>query len=148
VARARSRNVEARSPAASDELEFVLPAKPAAVAEARRALADFLDAAPLPDETTANLFLLTSELVTNAIMHGSREGDEVGIRYARRPGCLRISVDDAARAASVPQVLSQDPERTSGRGLGLIDRMADRWGEQIVSGRNVVWFEIDVDPHA
>ena len=134
--------MEAR--AAQTALDLELPAEPASVPEARRALARPLDAAALPDDVVADISLLAGELVTNAIQHGSRPGDTIRLRAERRGACLRIAVDDAARGASVPQVLSQDTQRTGGRGLGIIDRIADRWGEQIVGGRNEVWFEIEL----
>src|SRR3954463_413698 len=132
------------SRAADAALELALPAEPASVPEARRALAQHLAEAALPEEPAAEISLLAGELVTNAIKHGSREGDEIRLRVERRGGCVRVAVDDAARGSSVPQVLSQAVKRPGGRGLGMIDRIADRWGEQIVAGRNEVWFEIEL----
>jgi anti-sigma regulatory factor (Ser/Thr protein kinase) len=131
-------------PVLEDVLELVLPAEPATVGRARRALAAFLDGRGIPDEAASDACLLTSELVTNAISHGSREGDDVRVRAEHAQTRLRIEVDDAARAPTVPEALSQDPERTHGRGLGLLDRLADRWGERIVGGRNEVWFELEL----
>src|SRR3954470_9046110 len=130
--------------AAEADLELALPAEPASVPEARRALARHLGETALPDEVAADISLLAGELVTNAIKHGSREGDEVRLRLERRGGCVRVAVDDAARGSGVPRARNQDVQRPGGRGLGMIDRIADRWGEQIVGGRNEVWFEIEL----
>jgi anti-sigma regulatory factor (Ser/Thr protein kinase) len=136
--------MDSRTTSAAVDLQLALPAEAASVPEARRALARLLKESALPDELSADISLLAGELVTNAIKHGSREGDEIRLRVERRAGCVRIAVDDAARGSSVPQVLSQDVQRAGGRGLGMIDRIADRWGEQIVGGRNEVWFEIEL----
>ena len=136
--------MEGRPTSADLDLELVLPAEPASVPESRGTLTRALRDAGLDEDVVAEVALLAGELVTNAIKHGSREGDEIGLRAERRGDSLRIAVDDAARGASVPQVLSQDPQRAGGRGLGMIDRIADRWGEHIVGGRNQVWFELDL----
>jgi anti-sigma regulatory factor (Ser/Thr protein kinase) len=136
--------VDGRSAPADLDLELGLPAEPSSVPKARRALAQLLKGSTLDEELAADISLLAGELVTNAIKHGSRPDDEIGLRAERRGACLRIVVDDAARGSSVPELLSQDPQRSGGRGLGMIDRIADRWGEQIVGGRNEVWFEIEL----
>jgi serine phosphatase RsbU (regulator of sigma subunit) len=84
--------------------------------------------------------LCTSEAVTNAIRHG---GGVVDVRVACDPPTVRVEVED--RAPGRVAVVSPEPTDTSGRGLLIIDTMADRWGVEAASGPGkVVWFELDV----
>ncbi|MGW3953677.1 ATP-binding protein [Streptomyces sp. NPDC004752] len=68
--------------------------------------------------------LLLSELVTNAISHGS--GSRIGVRLSHTPGQVRIEVRSGpvrTLTARTPGLLDED-----GRGLLLIDALADAWG--------------------
>lgn len=86
--------------------------------------------------------LLTSELVTNAIQHGSVQGVPVRIRLllARRDDLVRVEVWDA----SVLQPLLSEPVDGSGRGLRIVDRLASRWGADLEADGKTVWFEVHV----
>ncbi|MFF0226931.1 ATP-binding protein [Streptomyces sp. NPDC004629] len=68
--------------------------------------------------------LLLSELVTNAIQHGS--GSQVGVRLSYTPGEVRIEV----RSGPVNTLTARDPGLLDedGRGLLLVDALADAWG--------------------
>ena len=91
--------------------------------------------------------VLTSELVTNAILHTP---GEVSIRVARHGVLLTVEVLDigdgdvqqqppssAAEEGSVPMA-------ESGRGLTLVEALADRWGVRMNAYHNgkAVWFEL------
>jgi serine phosphatase RsbU (regulator of sigma subunit) len=52
-----------------------------------------------------------------------------------------VEVEDGASGDLVPQ--EPDPHATSGRGLLIIDAVADRWGVERVEDGKVVWFELD-----
>ncbi|MET9400074.1 ATP-binding protein [Kitasatospora sp. NPDC002965] len=84
--------------------------------------------------------LLSSELVTNALQHTSQGAvfDAVLTADLR----LRIEVQDAA--ARLPG-RRRDPEAeyaTSGRGLVLVEALADSWGVQLRGDGKVTWFEL------
>ncbi|MFJ2110515.1 ATP-binding protein [Streptomyces sp. NPDC087850] len=87
--------------------------------------------------------LILSELVTNAARHARvSQGREIETRYAVRPGGgLRIEVHDAS--AERPRQRAHDPEAVDGRGLVIVDALADAWG---VGERNgpgkVIWAEL------
>lgn len=82
--------------------------------------------------------LLTSETVTNAIIHGR---SEVRVRAEVTPGAVRVDVgDDNSRH---PRLQPQDEEALDGRGLQILELAASRWGVAEDGVGKVVWFEVD-----
>jgi anti-sigma regulatory factor (Ser/Thr protein kinase) len=87
--------------------------------------------------------LLVSELVTNAVRHAPREGvPEIELRLKVDPARVRVVVSDPG-AGFVAEPRLPTAAESSGWGLYLVDRIADRWGV-ITKDRSEVWFEIDV----
>lgn len=87
--------------------------------------------------------LLLSELVTNAVCHGRvPPGRRVGTRLTLGGGCLRIEVADANDDLPLPRTAGEDDE--SGRGLALVDALADGWGTYRRAGGvgKCVWVEL------
>jgi anti-sigma regulatory factor (Ser/Thr protein kinase) len=88
--------------------------------------------------------LLTSELVTNALIHTENDAEVTATLAASR---LRVEVRD--HLERLPEPLFADPdESTHGRGLFLVQALADAWGVRMQghgTGK-VVWFELDGDP--
>lgn len=83
--------------------------------------------------------LLVSELVGNAVRHtGARS---FGLRMSRRRGWVRIEVRDPSRALPCLVPIVRDLDE-SGRGLLLVDRLADRWGVDLLPRGKTTWFEL------
>jgi anti-sigma regulatory factor (Ser/Thr protein kinase) len=83
--------------------------------------------------------LLTSELVTNAILHGS---PPLELHCRSADHTFRVEVHDARRLDTLAaRTAAGDAE--SGRGLLLVDALAARWGWERQGRRKVVWFELD-----
>ena len=78
------------------------PADPVSVGRARMLLSDVLERAGVENDMRADALLVASELVTNAISHGSGPGDQIGVQYKLEVGRLRIVVRDAARTRNAP----------------------------------------------
>jgi anti-sigma regulatory factor (Ser/Thr protein kinase) len=101
-----------------------------------------LAATRLGEARLADALLLTSEVVTNGLLHA---GDDPATMWAgiddRR---LLVEVHDSGDGlgAGPGRRPVPDPTRLGGRGLFLVDRLADRWGHRD-RPRPVVWFEID-----
>jgi anti-sigma regulatory factor (Ser/Thr protein kinase) len=113
---------------------------PAVVAEARRAVGQFEPGVPATVIESARL--LVTELVTNSIVHGIREGDGwIDVVIEQRARCLRIEVVDSASSGLRPVLRPVDPTSTSGWGLQLVDRLATDWGVETGIG-TCVWCEI------
>ena len=125
----------------NDDLKLRLPARSVALAEVRAQLAAFLDAHAIKDEVFSDALLVGHELAANAIAHGSSDDDLIDVRAEIRDGRLRISVADAARRPGTPVMLSPDEWRERGRGLQIVERLAE-WSERIVGGRREVRAEL------
>lgn len=85
--------------------------------------------------------LLTSELVTNAIIH---TGAPVELCVAVDVGHVRVEVSDDS---DEPPVLrgELDPFAIHGRGLQFVEELATVWGVDTKRGAGkCVWFEIDL----
>jgi len=113
-----------------------LPAHPASTRAARAFVAEHLRSWDL-DEAVDDATLLVSELVTNAILHARSPVDLV-VRKVK--GAVRVEVFDDG--TGLPQPLDPDPEADDGRGLGLVQAVASRWGVDDVETCKTVWFEI------
>ena len=94
----------------------------------------------LPSEVTDYAALLTSELVTNAVLH------------AATPLCItlhilpdRIRVDVADGNPAFPALKEYGRDAATGRGLTLFNSLASNWGVQAVAGGKIVWFELPVE---
>ncbi|MFF9486988.1 ATP-binding protein [Streptomyces sp. NPDC014676] len=96
------------------------------------------------DEPLAEtLILLVSELVTNAVVHTGRPA----VLRLSLPGedaeeaTVRLEVTDRSERAPVPRCV--DGEATGGRGLALVDGLADRWGWSAEGAGKRIWCELD-----
>jgi anti-sigma regulatory factor (Ser/Thr protein kinase) len=120
------------------EQELDLPADPASASEARRFVRRVLeswDAEALEDPA----LLLTSELVTNALLYARTP---MKLRLRRRPGLVRVEVADEGAGAPVRRRYNSDA--STGRGLALVEALADDWGVEPDNGGKRVWFTL---PH-
>lgn len=81
--------------------------------------------------------LLTSELVTNAVLHARTE---VQVVMRLGPEALRVEVRDASPRLPVRRRYSTDA--ATGRGLMLLETMASASGAERCPPGKCVWFEI------
>ncbi|MFF8404083.1 SpoIIE family protein phosphatase [Streptomyces sp. NPDC014846] len=118
--------------------QHVAPGDPEALTQARhmiRAAVRSWGAHDRADEVE----LVADELITNALMH--TEGAAiVTLRALEGAGRrLRIEVEDASSA--LPRRREAGEDGVSGRGLLLVDRLADVWGVEARGGGKAVWCE-------
>lgn len=106
-----------------------------AAAQGRRFVADTLAVLGITEVDIA--VLLTSELVTNGLLHGTAP---FLIEVVPSPDRVRVSVIDAH--ADLPFLRSTSPEGEHGRGLLLVDALAARWGVDAHPPGKAVWFEV------
>ncbi|MFE2599715.1 ATP-binding protein [Streptomyces sp. NPDC059396] len=108
--------------------------------ELRKALADW-GLSVLEDSAV----LILSELLSNAGLHAKVTPEQtIETRYFRSSGALRIEVHDGSSERPHPRV--PDSEAVDGRGLFLVDALADAWGVVERTGRpgKAIWAELSV----
>ncbi|MFJ8478188.1 ATP-binding protein [Kitasatospora sp. NPDC094011] len=90
----------------------------------------------LSDDALQDVELCTSEVIANALLH---TGERCVVSVRRRAfGRVRVEVADRCAALSQRE---RDPEATGGRGLLLVQALADAWGWYPADRGKVVWFE-------
>jgi anti-sigma regulatory factor (Ser/Thr protein kinase) len=136
-------------PGTADPVEVVrvdLPANPHAPSMARRTVTATLTAAGLPDHVDTAA-LLASELVTNALRHGGGpeelvvEIDAGGVSVAVRDGSPQPPREEPPDGPGAVRVVDGGLSE-SGRGLLLVDMLADSWGWRPEAGGKLVWFRL------
>jgi anti-sigma regulatory factor (Ser/Thr protein kinase) len=87
--------------------------------------------------------LLASELFTNSLRHSSSglPGETVTVTVTARAGAVRVEVADRS-GPGVPQLRAAGAVAENGRGLGLVERLAARWGWRRRGAQTLTWFEL------
>ncbi|MFI9309402.1 SpoIIE family protein phosphatase [Streptomyces triculaminicus] len=114
------------------------------VAAARAFVRDTLQGWGFPD-IIDDAVVLTSELVTNAVVHAGTHADVLCVRMNTG---VRVEVADRYPEREVPL---QEPgrqfgslDREGGRGLLLCAAIASRWGVEYTATAKTVWFRLDL----
>ena len=107
------------------------------VRAARHFVGERCRAAGLSAERCEDALLLTSELVTNAVLHGR---SEVCVEVEELGRLVRVSVFD--ENSRHPARVAEDPDALDGRGLALVDALAERCGVEDRPLGKAVWFEL------
>ncbi|MER7671902.1 ATP-binding protein [Kitasatospora sp. NPDC096128] len=94
---------------------------------ARHLLRAYLAALPTGDRYRDIAELLLGELFANAVQHSDAPTDRlIEIRFALTDDRLRLEVHDAGTGR--PDLRTPTPTDEHGRGLFLVDELAERWG--------------------
>ncbi|MFF5919344.1 ATP-binding protein [Streptomyces flavochromogenes] len=100
----------------------------------------------VPYGLTESTTQVVAELAANAATHGRIAGRSFRLALLSRPGVLRVEVTDT-RSERLPRARPACPEGDSGRGLLLVEALADRWGVELGPvPRKTVWAELDLPP--
>lgn len=114
-----------------------LRADAASPAAARRFVADVLWQRGFDYDGIEDAILLTSEAVTNVVVHA---GTPIGLVVMADGAMARVEVHDDHPDPPVPVPL--EAEGASGRGLHVIDALAEAWGVEPKGSGKCVWFEL------
>ncbi|TIC84452.1 ATP-binding protein [Nocardioides sp. GY 10127] len=133
---------------AEEELEgdalraaVTLPRDVRAPGVARSFLRDELDRWGLEEEVVESALLCVSEVVTNAVNHAHSRSL---LRVSLLHGVLTVLVRDRGSVGEVrPPDDVDDPLAVWGRGLMLVEAVADRWGSERDAAGTTVWFALD-----
>jgi anti-sigma regulatory factor (Ser/Thr protein kinase) len=125
------------------QVQLEVGVDPAEVGRARRWARSRLAGSGIgADEPVAEtLILLISELVTNAVVHTGCPA-VLRVLFPSAPAApVRVEVADARTTPPSPRHARRDD--TGGRGLELVDGLADRWGWQPEGAGKQIWCEVD-----
>lgn len=111
---------------------------PRAPRAARRFTASVLEGSGL-DGLAYDVMIVVSELSANAVQHA---GSDFSVTIRIDDDALFVGVADAS---PFPALRRSSGLATSGRGLGLVDALADRWGTDPAESGKLVWAEFRRD---
>ncbi|MGH9135686.1 MAG: ATP-binding protein [Acidimicrobiales bacterium] len=112
-----------------------LAAESASVRLARHAVRDVVPG--LDGDTLDRLLLCTSEIVTNAVEHGT---PPIDLRVAKQSDTIRVEVSDASDLH--PKQGRPAAMAIRGRGLLIVEQCSERWGVEPGPAGKTVWFEV------
>ncbi|MGH8968615.1 MAG: ATP-binding protein [Actinomycetes bacterium] len=122
-------------------LRTELGGDPTQVSRARRLVSSELAGWRIDADAADITVLLVSELVTNALLHGSPP-----IRLGISPTATGLRVEvydgDADRLPAVQQIRLDLP---GGRGMRLVEALSARWGAAVTADGKCVWCELDCE---
>ncbi|GAB2992736.1 ATP-binding protein [Streptomyces pseudoechinosporeus] len=146
------------------QVQLEIGPDPAEVGRARRWVRSRIAGSGIgADEPLAEtLILLVSELVTNAVVHTGRPAvlrlslpgaagdaatEEGTSGEADREAAVTVRLEVADTSARPPRPRCADGDETNGRGLALVDGLADRWGWSPEGAGKRIWCEVDRSSH-
>lgn len=94
-----------------------------------------------PESIIADALLACSEMATNAVLHAR---SPFLLSLNRSAHGVLVAVEDAAGGAARRQASA--PTDLGGRGLAIVQAVADRWGCEPLEHGKVVWAEVSPHP--
>ncbi|HET9897477.1 MAG TPA: SpoIIE family protein phosphatase [Streptosporangiaceae bacterium] len=152
------------------------PAQPIKVSEARRIAFDTFIQCGMDDDQADLACLLVSEVVTNVVLHTSlapaprhefaKDGRDRGVEdwfdsplaedfvsadgqefiLRIRKGAELVWVEVYDYDLRLPRIRMAGANDEGGRGLYLVDQLADRWGSRPTEDGKAVWFQMPIRP--
>ena len=89
----------------------------------------------------ANALLIVSELVTNAVIHGA---EPIEVVVGGEAGEVRIEVSDGDTRAPRPEAHDPNADQLEGRGLRIVNTLAEHWGTAMHDFGKTVWAEVRI----
>jgi anti-sigma regulatory factor (Ser/Thr protein kinase) len=114
-----------------------LGASPAIAGAARRYVRQVLGDHRVNEKVTGVVELLTSEVVTNALIH-ARGAQTLTVSVL--PDAVRVEVEDPS--SLLPTRRRAGVDAVSGRGLAIVSALAVSWGVEPGPRGKLVWFEV------
>jgi anti-sigma regulatory factor (Ser/Thr protein kinase) len=115
-----------------------LGSAPNTVGAARRYVRKVLQSQRVDEKVTGIVELLTSEVVTNAVLHADGAGE---LALTITGDTIRVEVDDPSGLLPIRRCAGRDA--LGGRGLTIVAALARAWGVEPKRQGKRVWFEVD-----
>ncbi|MFI6401487.1 ATP-binding protein [Streptomyces sp. NPDC050548] len=125
----------------NDVQTFSYPSVDASVSDARKAVRKVVSGWGLTSDLAETAELLTSELVTNVILHAQ---DSATCRVICELSAKSVTVTVIDHGRGIPKMRSSSDTATSGRGLFLVDALAQDWGTRSVLRGKATYFVLDL----
>jgi anti-sigma regulatory factor (Ser/Thr protein kinase) len=113
-------------------VDRMLPRSPESPGVARRLA--HAHTGPFDEDRRDDVALMVSELVTNALQHGT---GTISLRIDTENLAIRVEVSDEGNVAIAP---TPNPGAHGGWGLRIVERLSDDWGA--LEGSTKVWFRL------
>ncbi|MFE2300107.1 SpoIIE family protein phosphatase [Streptomyces sp. NPDC059445] len=124
----------------------VAQAEPERIADARQQLRELLHDWASADQLDSAV-LLVSEMVTNVLVHTDADALLVA-EVAGEPGKRRMRIEVTDGSDDLPHRRHPGELASSGRGLVLVEMLADAWGVDPRGQGKSIWFEFAEEPDA
>ena len=125
--------------------EVQLDSDPRSAGAARRFLRRELEAWGVGDDTIESAQLCLSELVTNVVIH-AHSGAELTVRIEHDQLVVVVRDLGGEAGAAAPALPTAEELAVFGRGLMLVEALADRWGSERDARGTTAWFAHDLAP--
>ncbi|MFE4796367.1 ATP-binding protein [Streptomyces sp. NPDC056708] len=114
----------------TNTLHKYFDAKPPSVGLARQFVITTLTSWGIVGDPAEDIRLCASELVSNALAHGTRRGHGFLVRLSADEDFVRLEIHDSRNATAErhPRVRYVSDTDTAGRGLCIVEALADGWG--------------------
>jgi anti-sigma regulatory factor (Ser/Thr protein kinase) len=116
------------------------PAAMTSAGEARRFVRSSLNGS-IADDLADVIVLLTSELVSNAVLHAH---SPLQVTVTLPDATLRVAVTDQSDRWPVVRQINESGE--GGRGMVLVEQLSDAWGVVPMGTGKTVWFSVGLRP--
>lgn len=126
----------------TNHFSVLLTPTPRGARLARLLAVEWLRTWELPYGVVDTAAQVVAELAANAATHGRVSGRNFRLALLAHTDALRIEVTDT-RGADLPRLRTRTVDAESGRGLLLVEALADRWGVELgPAPRKTVWAEL------
>ncbi|GIH93834.1 ATP-binding protein [Planobispora siamensis] len=117
----------------------MLPYAPSSVAVARQCLSSDLQEWGVYETAIDDAVLVVSELLSNALRHAHPlPSGQVKVSWRWTDGHVEVAVSDGG-ATTEPRAGRASLSALGGRGLGIVEYLADRWGVRHEGETTTVW---------
>lgn len=113
----------------------------ASAALVRRSISEDLTARSVTADSVADVLLVATELVGNAVLHSADVGD-LDVAWDVDDATVIVRVNDSSSDDPLPR--HADGHSTSGRGLAIVAALAQEWGVQHAAHGKQVWARVGV----
>jgi anti-sigma regulatory factor (Ser/Thr protein kinase) len=136
-------------PADPEAVNLRVPFQAPSASLVRRELRSWLEHNGFAGEAVDDARVVVSELVGNCVRHAAPlPVNDIVVAWALDNGDLVISVSDGGSATTTPHAVQAAGAAISGRGLSIVEALAERWWVEDAQGQSTVHVRIPLESTA